>query len=133
MVVGAAVFAAALAVLALVERPPRFAVAGVFFAVAFLVGALMLGYTVAKERHGSAASGVATGTVNAAAFAGAALFPTVMGAALDAYWTGETVAGARVYTSLGYRVAFGIAAVAGLVALVCSVWLHLRSSSTSVR
>jgi sugar phosphate permease len=130
MVVGAMLFAAALGLLAAVERPPRFVVAGIFFAVAFLVGALMLGYTVAKERHGSAASGVATGTVNAAAFAGAALFPTVMGAALDAYWTGEIVAGARVYTSLGYRVAFGIAAVAGLVALACSAWLHATSQSS---
>lgn len=128
MVVGAVVFAAALGLLALVERPPQVVVAGTFFVLAFVLGALMLGYTVAKERHGSAASGVATGTVNAAAFTGAAIFPTAMGVALDTYWTGETVAGARVYTSMGYRVAFGIAAVAGLVALACSVWLHLRRS-----
>lgn len=126
MVVGAVVFTAALALLALVERPPQVLVAGAFFALAFFLGALMLGYTVAKEQHGTDASGVATGTVNAAAFSGAAIFPAVMGAALDAYWTGETVAGARVYTSMGYRVAFGIAAVAGVVAFACSVWLHRR-------
>ena len=131
MVVGAALFTAALAVLAVSVQPPRAVVGVAYFAVAFVLGAVMVGYTVAKERHGSAASGVATGTVNAAAFLGAALFPTLMGAVLDAYWTGETVAGARVYTELGYRVAFGIAAVAGLVALACSAWLQLRSSSSS--
>lgn len=127
MVVGAALYAATLVALAATERPPRVVVAGAYFGVAFLLGALMLGYTVAKERHGSDASGVATGTVNAVAFTGAAVLPTVMGAALDAYWTGEIVAGARVYTQFGYRVAFAIAAAAGLVALACTAWLHVRT------
>jgi sugar phosphate permease len=127
MVVGAGLYAATLVVLAASERPPRVVVAAAFFGVAFLLGAVMLGYTVAKERHGSAASGVATGTVNAAAFSGAAVLPPVMGAVLDAYWTGETVAGARVYTVLGYRVAFAIAAAAGLLALACTAWLHART------
>ena len=127
MVVGGACYAATTLVLAVTEQPPRFVVAGAYFGVAFLLGALMLGYTVAKERHGSDASGVATGTVNAVAFAGAAVLPAVMGAVLDAYWTGEVVAGARVYTPAGYRVAFGVAAAFGLLAFVCVGWLHVRT------
>lgn len=133
MVVGAALFTAAFSILAAVGTPPRVVVAAVYFTVAFLLGAFALSYTIVKDRHGSGASGVATGTVNGAAFLGAALFPTLMGAALDTFWTGEVVAGARVYTVLGYRVAFAIAAGAGLVALVCSGWLHLRSRSVDGR
>jgi hypothetical protein len=49
-----------------------------------------------------------------------------MGAVLDAYWTGETVAGARIYTAFGYRVAFGIATLAGLLSLACLTWFYLR-------
>lgn len=127
MVVGAAVFTAAFSTLALVGAPPRYVVAAVYFTVAFLLGALALGYTVVKDRHASGASGVATGTVNGAAFLGAAVFPTLLGSVLDSFWTGDVVAGARAYTPLGYRVAFSIAAGAGLVALVCSIWLHRRT------
>ena len=127
MVVGTALFTAAFGVLAVVGTPPRVVVAAVYFTVAFLLGAFALSYTVVKDRHGSGASGVATGTVNAAAFLGGALFPTLLGAALDAFWTGEVVAGTRVYTVLGYRVAFAIAAGAGFVALASSVRLHRRA------
>jgi sugar phosphate permease len=127
MLVGAALYTAAYGVLAVTARPPLWVVGAVFFAVGFLVGAYVLGYTVVKNRHGSGASGVATGTVNAVSFAGAAVFPTVMGAILDAYWTGETVAGARVYTVAGYRVLFGLATACGLLSLLLVGWLHLRT------
>jgi MFS family permease len=128
MALGAAVYTAAFAVLALVGRPPLAVVGLVFFSASFLAGAYALAYTVVKNRHGSAVSGVATGAVNAVGFAGAAVFPTVMGAILDAYWTGQTVAGARVYTSFGYRVMFGLAAAGGLASLACVAALHLRTA-----
>jgi len=126
MVLGTGVFALAYAVLA-VGQPPLVVVALVFFASGFLIGTFALGYTVVKERHGARSSGVATGTVNSIAFLGASLLPTVMGVALDSYWTGETVGGARVYTLAGYRVAFGVAALAGLVAVASALWLHVRT------
>jgi hypothetical protein len=118
------------AVLAAVGRPPIAVVGLLFFGVSFLAGSYSLGYAVVKERYRSEASGVATGAVNALAFSGAAVFPTVMGAILDAYWTGEMVAGARVYTLVGYRVLFGLAAVSGLFSLACVTLLHLRTSGT---
>lgn len=34
--------------------------------------------------------------------------------------------GTRVYTALGYRVAFAISFVGGLVAAACAIVLHLR-------
>jgi hypothetical protein len=47
-----------------------------------------------------------------------------MGYVLDVYWTGDVVAGARIYTESGYQVSFGIATAASLLALVCSLWLY---------
>lgn len=126
MVAGGICYAGALAVFPLVGRPPLAVVAVLFFAVGCSIGAIMLGYPVIKERHESGVSGVATGVINSAAFFGAAILPTAMGFALDVFWTGETVAGAPVYTGLGYRIAFGIAAVAGLVACLCMLWIHRR-------
>lgn len=124
MVVGQVLIASGYVVLAVTGEPPLPVVGLVFFASGFLAGGYALGYTVIKERHVSGASGVATGTVNTMAFAGAALFPTLMGLVLDAYWTGETISGARVYSVFGYRVAFGLVAGAGVLALLASVWLH---------
>ena len=54
------------------------------------------------------------------------MLSAVFGVVLDAFWTGETVNVARVYTALGYRVGFAIALVGGLIAGACAVTLHLR-------
>jgi sugar phosphate permease len=128
VVAGMSLYTAAFAVLAVAGRPPLFVVGGVFFAGGALSGSYVLTYAVVKERHATAASGVSTGTVNTMAFGGAAVLPTLMGLALDAYWTGETIGGARVYTEFGYRVAFGLAALTGLVAVLAAVGLHRRAT-----
>jgi len=124
IVVGMALYAVTFAVLAVTGDPPIAVVGLVFFLSGFLAGAYALGYTVVKERHESGASGVSTGTVNTIGFAGAALLPTLMGAVLDAYRTGQTLNGAQVYSVLGYRVAFGLAALTGALAVVAALLLH---------
>jgi len=126
MVVAGAVFVASYGVVALLGKPPLAVVAVSFFGAGFLIGGYALGLTVMKESHPADASGTATGAVNTAGFVGAAVFPALVGALLDAYWTGETVAGARVYTLAGYRAGFGVATAAGVVALVLTVVLYLR-------
>ncbi|MDY6765108.1 MAG: MFS transporter, partial [Halobacteria archaeon] len=128
LIVGASlIFTLAYGVIALTGVPPLFVVGIAFFVVMFLVGGFALTYTVVKELHPAEASGTATGTINSIGYFGAAILPAVMGAVLDVFWTGETVAGARVYSLLGYRVAFSIATACGVIALVCSVWLHFRT------
>ena len=126
MVAGGVLYTVTFVALALLGDPPLAVVGVSFLAVGGLPGAMALAYTVVKERHDPATSGVSIGTVNTVAFFGPALIPTAMGAILDGFWTGETVAGARVYTLFGYRVAFALAAVAGAVALASSLWLHYR-------
>jgi len=131
MVLSSAAFAACYATIAVLGNPPLAFVAVLFFAAGFLIGGFVLGFTVMRESHSAGASGTATGTVNAAGFVGAAVFPTVMGALLDVYWTGETVAGARVYTLTGYRAGFGVAAVAGVFAFLLTVILYYQNRDTS--
>ncbi len=124
MIAGGVAYTVGLFVIAAVGDPPLAFVGIVFFVTGSLMGAFVLSYPIIKERHPSSASGVAMGTVNAAAFLGGAVLPTAMGWVLDAYWTGELVGGVRIYTETGYRIAFGVAAGCALIALFCTIWLH---------
>ncbi|MFD1595221.1 MFS transporter, partial [Haloplanus litoreus] len=129
LVVAAAVLFT-LAYAALVLVPPLAVVAPVFFFALLANGGVALVFTVGKERHAPAVAGTVTGVVNGFGYLGAAVLPAVLGGVLDAYWTGEVLNGARVYTVVGYRIAFGVAAVAGLVATLAAVRLHRRETPT---
>ena len=121
-----AVFALAYGALTLV--PPLPVVGAALFVALLANGGVSLVFTVGKERHEPAVAGTVTGVINSLGYVGAATLPTVMGAVLDAYWTGEVINGARVYTVAGYRVAFGIATAAAVVAVVAALWLHRRET-----
>ncbi|MFP8951870.1 MFS transporter [Natrialbaceae archaeon A-arb3/5] len=127
MVAGGAAFVVCLGTVAALGEPPLWVVGAAFFFAGALLGAFVLGYTIVKERHPSEASGISTSVVNGAGFFGAAILPTAMGWALDAYWTGELVGGVRVYTETGYRLAFAIATLAGAVAFACTIWLYRQA------
>lgn len=126
------VFTVAYGLIFLLVTPPLLVAGGLFFVALFVMGGSVIAFTVAKERHDATASATATGAINSMGYFGAAVFPAVMGFVLDTYWTGETVAGARVYTTAGYRVAFGIATVSGVVAVACAFLLHRRESPAQV-
>jgi sugar phosphate permease len=124
IVAGTVLLGASYATLALV--PPLPVVGLALFAALIANGGIALVFTVGKERHAPAVAGTITGVVNSLGYVGAALFPTLMGVVLDAYWTGETIDGARVYTVLGYRIAFGIAVGSAVLATVAALLLHRR-------
>ncbi|MGM0604059.1 MAG: MFS transporter [Halobacteriota archaeon] len=130
ILVGTILYTLSLGVIAVTGKPPFLVVAGVFFLVGALFGAFVLTYPMITERHASRASGIAMGSINGAAFLGAAMLPTLMGWALDTYWTGEYLGGVRVYTATGYRVAFAIATAAGAVAICCAIWVLLTDRRT---
>ena len=118
MIAGLTVMAAALAVIPIVGQPPLWAVAVVYATVGASFGVALLAMTAIKERYPPSAAGVATATVNTWGFVGATLLPVAMGLAVDQYRTGAVVGGSVVYTPMGYRIAFAIAAVVvGLAAL----------------
>ncbi|QFU81212.1 MFS transporter [Natronorubrum aibiense] len=126
MTAGIGLFAVALGTIPVFGRPPVAVVAVAYLACGFLFGAAMLSLSVVKERYPAGASGVATATVNTAGFVGGTILPTVMGMALDAYRTGETVGGTVAYTQFGYRIAFGILAGTVAVGFLCACWLVVR-------
>ena len=129
IVVAVLVFTAAQALL--IVAPPLPVVGAALFLALFANGGVALAFTVAKERHRPAVGGTVTGVVNSIGYFGAAVLPAAMGYVLDSYWTGDVINGARVYTLLGYRIAFGIAAAAGAVGALCAVALHYRESRQS--
>jgi sugar phosphate permease len=124
MVAAAALFTLSYAALVLV--PPLPVVGTALFCALFANGGVALAFTVGKERHDAEVAGTVTGVINSMGYFGAAVFPTLLGAVLDAYWTGEVIGGARVYTVPGYRVAFAIATATGVLATGAIVWLHRR-------
>ena len=127
IVFSAVVFGSTWAVFAVFGVVPLLLVGAIFLFSRILRGGIPLAFAVIKERHPEGASGTVIGLINTLGWIGAAVFPVVLGAALDAYWTGETVNGARVYTEFGYRVAFAIATASGLIAAACAVVLHVRT------
>lgn len=126
VVIGSIMYTALLAGIAYTGRPPLAFVAITFFFTGVAFGTFVLTYPFVQERHPSDASGIALGTINGGSFFGAAIFPTAMGWVLDAYWTGEFVGGVRVYTVTGYRIAFVLASLTGLIAVGCALWLAVR-------
>lgn len=128
--IGSILYTFFLGLLLVLGTPPLILIGIVFFGLGFLTGGFVLTYPIIKDRHPNTASGVATGIINMAAFLGAAFFPTVMGYALDTFWTGEIIAGTRVYTLQGYRIAFGIGTSAAIIAVLCTVAAHYKRSST---
>ena len=124
VILGGGVYTCALGLIAFMGEPPLFVVAIAYLLIGIFLGAFVVTYPLVKERHPLRASGIALGTINGAAFFGASVIPTVMGYILDEYWTGEIVRGARVYTQTGYRVAFGLAALAAATTILGGLWLH---------
>lgn len=131
LVVGLGFFTVVLSVIPIVGAPPLALVAGLYFSIGLCIGVTMLPLAIIKERYPAEASGVATSVVNGAGFFGATILPTLMGFAVDQYRTGDIIAGSVVYTETGYRVAFGIVAVAVGIAFVCSLWLYGRQRQRS--
>lgn len=108
IICGAIVYTSALGLIAIVGDPPLIVVEVVSFLNGSLLGTFVLTYSMIQRRYDDRASDIALRTINGALFFGAASFPTLIGWALDIYWTGEYIDGVRVYTMTGYQAAFAI-------------------------
>lgn len=124
IVTGAVLYTICHATIAILGDPPLIIVGLSFGLVGVLLGAFVVSYPLIKERHPTRVAGIALGSINGSSFLGAAILPTVMGAILDTYWTGETLQGARVYSEMGYRVTFALATSISILALLCAIGLH---------
>jgi len=118
------VFCVVFGTLSALGTPPLAFVGILFFTAMFVNGGVSLAFTVGRQRHPDEVSGTVSGTINSVGYFGGAAVPAVMGMVLDVFWTGKIVDGTPVYSFTGYRVAFGIATVAGFAALACALWIH---------
>jgi sugar phosphate permease len=93
----------------------------VAFAMGFLASSLLLTLSVARGLSPPETAGVATATVNAGGFLGAAVAQVIVSVILDLHWEGGMAGGGRVYPLAGFRAAFLLCV--GLVAVsVLAAW-----------
>jgi len=90
------------------------------FCMSFLASSLLLTLSVARDITPPEAAGVATATVNAGGFIGAAIFQLITSAILDFFWEGGMAGGARLYPLSAFRVAFAVCVGAIAVSLVAA-------------
>ncbi|HQR46562.1 MAG TPA: MFS transporter, partial [Thermoanaerobaculia bacterium] len=93
------------------------------FLFGFSSSAMLLTWALAREVNRPRFSGIATATVNAGGFLGAAILQNAVGAILDARWAGAMENAARRYPASAYRAGFllcfgAIAAAFLLISLV---------------
>ncbi len=86
--------------------PPRFLLGPLCFFVGLTASCFTLTWVLAREINPPRFSGIATSTVNAGGFLGAAVMQNVLGRILDAHWLGTLEQGARRYPAAGYHAAF---------------------------
>ena len=97
--------------------PPRALLGPLCFLVGLTASCFTLTWVLAREVNPPRFSGIATATVNAGGFLGAAVMQNVLGRILDARWLGVLEHGARRYPASGYHAAF--LASLGTLVLAC--------------
>ncbi|MEO8586082.1 MAG: MFS transporter, partial [Acidobacteriota bacterium] len=97
--------------------PPRALLGPLCFFVGLTASCFTLTWVLAREVNPPRFSGIATATVNAGGFLGAAVMQNVLGRILDARWLGVVEHGARRYPAAGYHAAF--LASLGMLVLAC--------------
>jgi len=100
---------------------PLWGVYALLFAMGLAGGGFVLTWPLGREVNPPALGGIAVAVVNLGGFLGAALTQGLLGAVLDARWTGLAQAGARVYPLDAYRAAFAICAAFALAAALTTL------------
>lgn len=95
---------------------PLGAVAGLMALIGMASGGMIVGFVFGKESAPLRLAGTVSGLVNMGVMLGPTILQPAMGWALDAMWTGQTMAGVRVYDLTAYRGAFSLTLVWGVAA-----------------
>jgi len=122
----AALNAACLATLCLVPAPPLLLIAALSAVIGLGGGFMIASYAHARELYGTAHAATAMGIVNSAVLLVGAVLQSLIGHLLDLRWTGETLAGARLYPEAAYRHAFLLLLLVSGLALASAILLRAR-------
>jgi sugar phosphate permease len=93
------------------------------FLFGFTSAGMLLTWALAREVNRPRFSGIATATVNAGGFLGAAVLQNAVGAMLDARWTGAIQSAARRYPAEAYRAGFLLCFAAAGAAFVLTFFV----------
>jgi MFS family permease len=102
---------------------PALPLAGTIALLAFIgasSGPMVVCMAAARERSPAAIGGAVTGFINTAMVGGAAVMQPLVGALLDARWTGAMADGARLYSPEAYLGAFVALPASAAVALLAA-------------
>ncbi|RMF07828.1 MAG: MFS transporter [Alphaproteobacteria bacterium] len=109
------------ALAALIHAPglPLALLGGLSFAVGFFGATQITCFALVRENHPPELSGTGIGFLNGMVTGTGALFQPLIGFLLDLAWTGEMVAGTRVYDTDAYRAALGVLVAVCLAGVLC--------------
>lgn len=104
-------------------RVPASVLPPLFFVMGFVSAGLVLVWPSVLEVNDTEHVDAVIGVCNTPVFLGLAFLQWLTGVILDAWWTGETAAGARVYSIAAYGAAFSVclAAAAGAAVMASRV------------
>lgn len=106
LVIASALLTLLMGLIAIVDNLPLAAAVVIMFGIGITGGHISISYALARDVTPAAIHGSVTGLVNGMSVASGALLQPLIGILLDALWSGQMAAGARVYQASDYRSAF---------------------------
>ncbi len=91
------------------------------FVLGLAAGGIVVSFALVAEHGPARAVGISTGLANTMVMSVSALVQIFMGVILDLHWEGEMRDGVRFYPAAGYRYAFLVMPVLGLVGIAASL------------
>ncbi len=95
----------------------------------FFSGSMIISFAFAKESVPPYLAGTVSGVINMGVMMGPMILQPLVGLALDRLWTGEVLAGVRIYSAIAYRTGFTLM----LAWILLSLLLLLFTRETGCR
>ena len=124
MMAAAAIAAASLALVVLAPPLPFALLVALILVHGGAASVMVLSFALVRERNAPEAGSTAMGVVNTAVVGSGALFQPLIGALLDAFWDGASVAGARVYSPDSYRAALAVLPAVAALGIVAAAFMR---------
>lgn len=135
LVVCSALALASLGAALYVPGLPLWLVQALLFVEGLASGTMTLSFAYAREHNPPELGSTVSGLINMVSIVGVAVLQQGIGVVLDLYWAGEMLAGARIYPSSAYAVAFLLVMawlLAGLIAALFGRETYCRNLHTAV-
>ena len=123
LVAGSALLSLSLGLIVVLPNMPLWLTVGLFLTMGASGSAMVTSFALVREVSAPEIGGSVVGIVNSMTVASGALLQPLVGALLDAQWSGAVIDGARVYSASDFRWSFSIVFLSTLVGFVTSLTL----------